>query len=120
MNLLYFAARPWFYGPDRAAERKLREEEERAVGITHVRHRRAKPDLGLGGVGVGLLGAAEEARRRLDVAEFERRLAGANQRIIISRRTGKDANVARQRRPRRFGGGLCNCGGGGDNGSGGN
>lgn len=35
-NLLYFAARPYFYGPDRVAERERRQQEEASVGITHI------------------------------------------------------------------------------------
>jgi hypothetical protein len=35
-NLLYFAARHYFHGPDRAAERERRTQEEEAVGITHL------------------------------------------------------------------------------------
>jgi len=34
-NLLYFAARPYFYGPDKAVEREIRHREEEAVGIMH-------------------------------------------------------------------------------------
>jgi hypothetical protein len=35
-NLLYFAARPYFHGADRVAEREERQREEEAVGITHL------------------------------------------------------------------------------------
>jgi hypothetical protein len=35
-NLLYFAARPYFHGPDRVAERERRQHEEQSVGITHM------------------------------------------------------------------------------------
>jgi hypothetical protein len=35
-NLLYFAARPYFYGPAMAKEREARQREEEAVGIVHV------------------------------------------------------------------------------------
>jgi hypothetical protein len=35
-NLLYFAARPFFHGPGRAAERAARQREEEAIGITHL------------------------------------------------------------------------------------
>lgn len=35
-NLLYFAARPYFHGPDRVADRRARQAEEEAVGIVHV------------------------------------------------------------------------------------
>jgi hypothetical protein len=35
-NLLYFAARPFFHGPDRAAERAARQREEESIGIRHI------------------------------------------------------------------------------------
>ena len=35
-NLLYFAARHYFHGPDRLAEREARQREEEAVGIVHL------------------------------------------------------------------------------------
>ena len=37
-----------------------------------MRHRRAQADLGRGGIGIDLLGAAEKAGRGLDVAQFKR------------------------------------------------
>ena len=35
-NMLYFAARPYFHGPGRVAERETRQQEEEAMGITHL------------------------------------------------------------------------------------
>ncbi len=35
-NLLYFAARPYFHGPEKAAEREIRMREEEAIGIHHI------------------------------------------------------------------------------------
>jgi hypothetical protein len=64
-NLLYFAARPYFYGTDRVAERAQREDEERAVGIMHVE------PAGALDVGVQVIDLA-----RLDPARFDSRLAG--------------------------------------------
>lgn len=35
-NLLYFAARPYFYGADKVAAREARQREEAALGIVHL------------------------------------------------------------------------------------
>jgi hypothetical protein len=64
-NLLYFAARPYFYGPDRAAERAKREQEEQAVGITHL------DPSGAVDVGVQII-----ELNKLDPGSFDSRLAG--------------------------------------------
>ncbi|MBA2470676.1 MAG: hypothetical protein H0V37_14820 [Chloroflexia bacterium] len=64
-NLLYFAARPYFYGPDRSAARAEREAEERAIGIVHL------DPTGAVDVGVQIIDLS-----RLDPARFDSRLAG--------------------------------------------
>lgn len=64
-NLLYFAARPYFYGPNKAAERAVRQKEEEAVGIMHV-----EPG-GAVDVGVQVIDLS-----RLDPAAFDSRLDG--------------------------------------------
>jgi hypothetical protein len=64
-NLLYFAARPYFYGPERAAERRVRKQEEEAVGIVHV------DPTGPVDVGVQIIDLS-----RLDPSQFDKRLAG--------------------------------------------
>jgi len=64
-NVLYFAARSWFHGPHKAAERKKRLEEERSVGITYL-----EPGGPLD-VGVQVIELA-----RLDPEVFDPRLRG--------------------------------------------
>jgi hypothetical protein len=64
-NLLYFTARPFFHGPDRAAERRQRQAEEEEVGIRHIE------PTGPVDVGVQLIDLS-----RLDPARFDKRLAG--------------------------------------------
>lgn len=64
-NLLYFAARPYFYGPGKAAERAIRYREEEAVGIMHF-----EPN-GPVDVGVQLIDLAA-----LDPTAFDSRLEG--------------------------------------------
>jgi hypothetical protein len=64
-NLLYFAARPYFAGPDKEAERQQRTEEERARGIYHVEA------VGAVDVGIQVIDLA-----KLDPASFDPRLAG--------------------------------------------
>ncbi len=64
-NLLYFAARPYFYGPNRTRVRAEREAEERSVGIVHL------DPTGAVDVGVQIIDLA-----RLDPAQFDSRLAG--------------------------------------------
>lgn len=64
-NLLYFAARPYFYGPERRDERKARQAEEEVVGISHVE------PTGPVDVGVQIIELA-----RLDPSQFDSRLAG--------------------------------------------
>jgi hypothetical protein len=68
-NLLYFAARPYFYGPGRAAERAQREEEEQSVGVLHV------DPSGAVDVGVQIIDLS-----RLDPTQFDSRLAGLDPR----------------------------------------
>jgi hypothetical protein len=76
-NLLYFAARPYFYGPERAAERRQREREENEVGIVHV------DASGPVDVGVQIIDLS-----RLDPTQFDSRLAGfdprASDAVIIN------------------------------------
>lgn len=62
-NLLYFAARPYFHGADRVAEREQRYREEEAVGIIHFE------PYGAVDVGVQVIELA-----RLDPAAFDPRL----------------------------------------------
>ena len=64
-NLLYFAARPYFYPPGKAEARAIRTEEENAVGIYHV-----EPS-GAVDVGVQVIDLS-----RLDPTAFDSRLAG--------------------------------------------
>jgi len=64
-NLLYFAARPYFYRPDKAEARAIRTQEENAVGIYHV-----EPS-GAVDVGVQVIDLS-----RLDPGAFDSRLAG--------------------------------------------
>jgi hypothetical protein len=62
--------------------------------------------------GVDLLGAAEEADRRLRIAEPERGPAGAEQRVIVARVDRDQPDVARKRRFRRLGVPASGAGGG--------
>lgn len=62
-NLLYFAARPYFHGIDREAERERRWQEEQAVGIHHVEAQAAVD------VGIQVIDLA-----RLDPTQFDERL----------------------------------------------
>ena len=64
-NLLYFAARPYFYPPDMADARSVRTREENAVGIYHV------DPSGAVDVGVQVIDLS-----RLDPTAFDSRLAG--------------------------------------------
>ena len=66
-NLLYFAARPYFHGPEREAERKQRMEEEHAIGIRHIEAQDAVD------VGVQIIDIA-----RLDPTQFDQRLKPAD------------------------------------------
>jgi len=62
-NLLYFAARSYFVGPNRGRERQARTDEERAVGIHHI-----EPS-GAVDVGVQIIELA-----KLDPNQFDPRL----------------------------------------------
>src|SRR5699024_3916394 len=62
-NLLYFAARSYFHGAERVAERDQRQREEEAVGITHFE------PTGAVDVGVQVIELA-----KLDQAAFDPRL----------------------------------------------
>jgi hypothetical protein len=64
-NLLYFAARPYFYGPAMAKEREARQREEEAVGIVHIE------PTGPVDVGVQIIDLS-----RLDPSQFDSRMAG--------------------------------------------
>jgi hypothetical protein len=64
-NLLYFAARPYFYGPAMAREREARQREEEAVGIVHIE------PTGPVDVGVQIIDLS-----RLDPSQFDSRMAG--------------------------------------------
>lgn len=66
-NLLYFAARPYFHGPNREAERQLRWQEEEAVGIRHIEAKNAVD------VGVQIIDLA-----KLDPTQFDPRLKPAD------------------------------------------
>jgi len=66
-NLLYFAARPYFHGPNRTAEREQRQQEEEAVGITHFE------PTGAVDVGIQVIEMA-----KLDTASFDPRLPAPN------------------------------------------
>lgn len=63
-NLLYFAARPYFHGPTKAAEREIRMREEEAIGIRHI-----EPT---GAVDVGIQVIEMD---RLDPSQFDSRLS---------------------------------------------
>jgi hypothetical protein len=69
-NLLYFAARPYFYGREKADGRAVRIREENAVGIYHI-----EPS-GAVDVGVQLIDLS-----RLDPIAFDSRLAGFDPRM---------------------------------------
>ena len=62
-NLLYFAARPYFHGPDMAAERELRMHEEEEIGIRHIEPTSAVD------VGIQII-----EMNRLDPSQFDARL----------------------------------------------
>jgi hypothetical protein len=64
-NLLYFAARPYFHGPDKEVERRQRQQEEEALGIVHI-----EPDGALD-VGLQIIDLS-----RLDPSVFDSRLEG--------------------------------------------
>lgn len=66
-NLLYFAARPYFHGPNRTAEREQRQQEEEAVGITHFE------PTGAVDVGIQVIEMS-----KLDTASFDPRLPAPN------------------------------------------
>ncbi len=66
-NLLYFAARPYFHGPDREAERLARQQEEEAIGIRHV------DAQGAVDVGIQVIDLA-----KLDPSQFDQRLQPAD------------------------------------------
>ncbi len=63
-NILYFAARPYFHGPDKADEREIRQREEEAVGIRHIEPRSAVD------VGIQII-----EMNRLDPSQFDARLS---------------------------------------------
>lgn len=63
-NLLYFAARPYFHGPEKAAEREIRMQEELAVGITHFEPQSAVD------VGIQVI-----EMNKLDPTQFDARLS---------------------------------------------
>ncbi len=65
-NLLYFAARPYFHGPGRTAERQQRQEEEEALGIHHIE------PAGAVDVGIQVIDLS-----KLDPANFDPRLPKA-------------------------------------------
>lgn len=64
-NLLYFAARPYFYGDGKAEERRQRTEEEASMGISHI-----EPESAVD-VGVQLIDLS-----KLDPSCFDSRLGG--------------------------------------------
>lgn len=64
-NLLYFAARPYFHGSGKEAERKVRQQEEEALGIIHLE------PAGALDVGVQVIDLS-----RLDPSVFDSRLEG--------------------------------------------
>lgn len=74
-NLLYFAARPYFHGPNKVAEREERQREEEAIGIVHI-----EPSAAVD-VGIQVIDMA-----RLDPNLFDPRLAAADV-------TGSDAII---------------------------
>ena len=63
-NILYFAARPYFHGPDKATERETRKQEEEAVGIRHIEPTSAV-DVGMQIIDVN----------KLDPSQFDARLS---------------------------------------------
>ena len=93
----------------RTKARGLVEITHRALRIAHLDHRRAEPDLGRGHGRIAFLGTAEEARRRLRIAQFERGATGTDQCSEIARadrqlpkmtheRIGRAFDIARNRR----------------------
>ena len=66
-NLLYFAARPYFHGPGKEAERKARWAEEEEIGIVHLEPNDAVD------VGIQVIDMA-----RLDPTQFDPRLSAAD------------------------------------------
>lgn len=66
-NLLYFAARPYFHGPDKAEERKQRMAEEEAIGITHI-----EPSSAVD-VGIQIIDLS-----KVDASQFDPRLRPAD------------------------------------------
>lgn len=66
-NLLYFAARPYFHGPNKEAERELRRQEEEEIGIVHFEPTDAVD------VGIQIIDMA-----RLDPSQFDPRLSAQN------------------------------------------
>lgn len=63
-NLLYFAARPYFHGPEKAAEREIRQKEEEAIGIRHIEPTSAVD------VGIQII-----ELNKLDPSQFDTRLS---------------------------------------------
>lgn len=63
-NLLYFAARPYFHGPDKEPERQKRQQEEEEIGIVHIEPTDAVD------VGIQVIDMA-----RLDPSQFDPRLS---------------------------------------------
>lgn len=63
-NLLYFAARPFFHGPEKAAEREIRMQEEHAIGIRHIEPTSAVD------VGIQII-----EMNKLDPSQFDPRLS---------------------------------------------
>lgn len=63
-NILYFAARPYYHGPDKAAEREIRMQEERDVGIVHIE------PTGAVDVGIQIIEMSQ-----LDPSQFDARLS---------------------------------------------
>lgn len=63
-NILYFAARPYYHGPDMAAEREIRMREELDVGIVHIEPKSAVD------VGIQIIEMSQ-----LDPSQFDARLS---------------------------------------------
>lgn len=74
-NLLYFAARPYFHGPNKEAEREQRQKEEEEIGIVHI-----EPTAAID-VGIQVIDMAQ-----LDPSQFDPRLSAADV-------TGSDAII---------------------------
>ena len=66
-NLLYFAARPYFHGPGKEAEREQRRQEEEEIGIVHI-----EPTAAID-VGIQVIDLAQ-----LDTSQFDPRLSAAD------------------------------------------